>query len=235
MARAATTASKPLKQRVDESLRVLERQGSKRFADDMRGRFGITAKKAFGTSMAEIQRLAKTLGRDHALAEALWKTGWHEARALACYVDDPALVTPEQMDRWCADFDNWAVCDTACFSLFDRTPHAFAKVKRWARRKEEFVKRGAFALLASIALHDKKAPDAPFLAAFPLIKSGADDPRNFVKKGVSWALRAIGKRNATLNAAALKLARELAVSDDATERWIGKDALRDLAKPLRRK
>ena len=193
-------------------------------------RFGITAGKAFGVSMANIQKLAKITGRDHELAAALWKTGWYEARMLTSFVDEPARVTAAQMDRWCRDFDNWGICDTLCFKLFDQTPHAWAKVADWGDRPEEFVKRAAFALLASLALHDKKAGDAQFLETLPLIERAATDERNFVKKGVNWALRSVGRRNATLNAAATTLARRLAASPHAAPRWVGKDALREFTK-----
>jgi 3-methyladenine DNA glycosylase AlkD len=191
-------------------------------------RFGIVSNKAFGVSMANIQKVAKPLGRNHALAEALWKTGWYEARMLASLVDDPAKVTPAQMDRWCKDFDNWGICDTVCFKLFDQTPHAFAKVTKWSASEEEFVRRGAFALLASLALHDKHSADAAFLKTLPLIERAATDDRNFVKKGVSWALRGIGHRSPKLWAGAMALAERLAGSEDTTARWIGRDALKDL-------
>lgn len=196
-------------------------------------RFGIEATKPLGVSVANIRVVAKELGRDHELAEALWATGWYEARMLTSFVDEPARVTPEQMERWCADFDNWGICDTLCFHLFDRTPHAWGKIRAWSGREEEFVKRAAFALLASVAGHDKKAGDAPFLASLPLIESAAGDPRNFVKKGVSWALRRIGTRSLALKDAALTLARRLAASPEASARWVGKDAIRDLTKPPR--
>src|SRR3989442_8696835 len=111
---------------------------------------------------------------------------------LACFVDEPESVTPAQMDRWSRDFDNWAICDTACFHLFDRTPHAWRKVDAWAGRRDEFVKRAGFALLASLALHDKSTGDAPFLKGLAMIEREADDDRNFVKKAANWALRAIG-------------------------------------------
>ena len=193
-------------------------------------RFGITAGKAFGVSMANIQKLAKITGRDHDLAAALWKTGWYEARMLTSFVDEPARVTAAQMDRWCRDFDNWGICDTLCFKLFDQTPPAWAKVADWGDRPEEFVKRAAFALLASLALHDKKAGDAQFLETLPLIERAAMDERNFVKKGMNWALRSIGRRNAALNAAADTLARRLAASSHAAPHWVGKDALREFTK-----
>ena len=135
-------------ERVDEALRWLERRGSKKVREEMLTRYGITAPKAFGVSVGAIQQLGKKLGRDHDLAAALWDTGWYEARLLTAFVDDPAQVTAPQMDRWARDFDNWGVCDTLCFALFDRTPHAWKKVEPWSRRREEFVKRAAFALMA---------------------------------------------------------------------------------------
>jgi 3-methyladenine DNA glycosylase AlkD len=194
-------------------------------------RYGIVARKVFGVSMATMRPLAKRLGRDHELALALWDTGWYEARILTAFVDEPARVTPTQMDRWAKDFDNWAVCDSICFHLFDKTPHAWSRIARWSTRREEFVKRAAFALLASVALHDKLAPDAPFRKSLKLIEREAHDERNFVKKAVNWALRGVGARNPALHAAAIVTAEKLADSDDRTERWVGRDALRGLKSP----
>ena len=191
-------------------------------------RFGITASKVFGVSMANIQVLAKRLGRNHELAAALWDTGWYEARMLCSFVEEPARVTASQMDRWCRDFDNWGICDTLCFHLFDRTPHAWAKVARWSDKRDEFVKRAAFALLASLALHDKRTGDEPFVRCLPLVERAAADERNFVKKGVSWALRGVGRRNPALNAAAVRLARRLVDSPHPAGRWVGRDALKEL-------
>jgi 3-methyladenine DNA glycosylase AlkD len=227
--RGGDVPAPPTAERVAELLSALERRGSKRDRDGM-ARYGIVAPKAFGVSVATIQQLAKPLGRDHDLAEALWRTGWYEARMMAAFVAEPARVTAAQMDRWARDFDNWAICDTMCFHLFDRTPHAWRKVDQWSGRRDEFVKRAAFALLASLALHDKPTGDEPFLRSLPLIEGAASDDRNFVKKGVSWALRGIGRRNPRLRVAALDVARRLAASDDAAARWIGKDAIRDLTK-----
>jgi 3-methyladenine DNA glycosylase AlkD len=229
--RAPKPATGSLQSDVEHALVWLERHGSRAVRDNMAPRYGIHAKQAYGVTVANIRLLAKQLGRNHDLAQALWETGWYEARMLAAFVGQPERVTPAQMDRWCRDFDNWAICDTLCFHLFDRTPHAFDRVAKWAASNEVFVRRAAFALLASVALHDKKAADAPFVRCLPLIERGAADDRNFVKKSVSWALKSVGRRSATLHAAALKLAQKLAASPDPAPRWAGKDALRDLAKP----
>ncbi len=207
---------------------ALERMQTQSDFDNL-ARFGISAKNALGVSMANIQKLAKRFGRNHELALALWETGCYEARLLTAFVDEPSLVTPQQMDRWCRDFDNWGICDTLCFKLFDQTPHAWAKVKQWSTRRAEQEKRAAFALLASLAGHDKSATNEQFLEGLELIEAAATDERNFVKKGVSWALRRIGSRNAVLNAAAVTLSEKLAASPNAAARWIGRDALREFA------
>lgn len=216
--------------RVKTALGALKANASKKYRDDMGPRYGIRVDKAMGVPMAAIQRIAKPLAPDHALAQALWATGWYDARMLACLIDDPARVTPQQMDRWRADFDNWAIVDTVCFKLFDRVPGAFAKVEQWARLKDEFGRRAAFALLASMALHGH-GNEADFRRGLALVEAAATDERNFVKKGVNWALRAIGqKRSPALRTAARKLAERLAAQPDKTERWIGKDALKAFAK-----
>ena len=146
---------------VQSALTWLKRHGTKRTREGM-ARYAIPSDHAFGVSMADMKVLAKRLGRNHELAAALWDTGWYEARMLATLIDEPARVTPAQMDRWCRDFDNWAICDTACFALFDRTPHAWAKVAEWSGKRDEFAKRAAFALLWGLTVHDKQAGNEQF-------------------------------------------------------------------------
>lgn len=214
----------------EAALAALKRRARKATLDSM-ARYAIPADHALGVAIRDIQLVARAIGRDHALAGSLWKTGVYEARLLAAYVDEPTQVTPAQMDRWCRDFDNWGICDTVCFVLFDRTAHAWSKVSAWAGRRPEFEKRAAFALLWGLTVHDKPAADAAFLEGLELIRDAAEDDRHFVKKGVNMALRAIGKRNRVLHGAARDLAADLAGSDSASAAWVGKDALRELKSP----
>jgi len=214
----------------NEVLKWLERRGSKRVVLGM-ARYGLPSDGAFGVPMGTLLKLAKQLGTDHELSLALWASGRYEARLLAALVGDPRRVTRRQMDAWAAGFQNWGDCDTVCFKLFDQVPFAFEKAPRWAKSPREFVKRGGFVLMACLALHDKAAPDARFLPFLPLIEKGARDERNFVAKGVSWALRAIGGRSPALHKAGVAMAQRLALSPDAASRWVGKDALRELTSP----
>ena len=193
-----------------------------------KAKFGIDVSKAYGLSMPQIRHIAGGVVKDHALAEALWQTDIHETRLMASMLDIPGQVTEEQMERWVVGFNSWDICDQTCGELFDRTPFATQKAIEWSKRQEEFVKRAGFALIAWLAVHDKKRADTDFLQFLPIIKREADDPRNFVKKAVNWALRQIGKRSAFLHPHALALANELAQSSDQTARWNGKDAVKEL-------
>ena len=191
-------------------------------------RYGISTQNTLGVSVPALRKLAREIGRDHGLAQQLWSSGVHEARILASMVDDPRMVTDEQMEAWAADFDSWDVCDQCCGNLFDKTEFAYRKAVEWAARDEEFVKRAGFALVAWLAFHDKRAPDEAFLEFLPVIKRESVDGRNYVKKAVNWALRHIGKRNAALNIMAIQTAKEIQATGSKPGRWIASDALREL-------
>ena len=210
-----------------EVLAWLERRGTRRTRDGM-ARYGIEAKQAFGVPMRDLLQLRKRIGTDQALSLELWETDCYEARLLAALVGDPARVTRRQMNAWAAGFENWADCDTACFHLFDRAPFAWQKAAEWASASRLLTRRGGFALMACLALHDREAPDRKFAPFFPLIEDGAEDERHLVMMGVRWAMRALGGRNASLNTAAVAAAKRLVRSDSAAARSVGKGALREL-------
>ena len=211
----------------EKVLKILKSMANSKNVEGM-ARYGINPKNNLGISIYKLRPLAKDIGKNHELALKLWESGIHDARLLACFVDDPEMVTGEQMDSWAKDFDSWDVCDQTCTSLFDLTPLAWRKVIEWADRDEEFIKRGAFSLIAGLAVHDKKAEDSKFEDFFYIIKRESTDERNYVKKAVNWALRNIGKRNLTLNKKAIKTAREIQKIDSKTAKWIASDTIREL-------
>jgi 3-methyladenine DNA glycosylase AlkD len=212
---------------VDQILAILESLGVE---EDRAGmtRFGINTEKAYGIRIPVLRKMAKEIGTNHELAQAVWDTGMHEARILASMIDDPKRVGEAQMEDWVKDFNSWDLCDQVCGNLFDKTELAFEKAVEWAQREEEFVKRAGFAIIAWEAFHVKTAPDSVFEDYFPIIVREATDERNFVKKAVNWALRNIGKRNLALNAKAIEVAQEIEQIEDKTAKWIAGDALREL-------
>jgi 3-methyladenine DNA glycosylase AlkD len=209
---------------------VLQKLKSKARPDQLEGmaRYAIVGEGRLGVSIPEMRKLAKEIGKDHKLALELWKTGIPDARIVAGMVAEPDKLTEKQMEDWVKDFDSWDVCDQVCMNLFEKAPLVVKKIHDWSQREEEFIKRTAYSLIACLAWHDKEAKNETFVNLFPLIKDGATDERNFVKKAVNWALRNIGKRNPALNRAAIELAQEIKELDSKSARWIANDALREL-------
>jgi 3-methyladenine DNA glycosylase AlkD len=191
-------------------------------------RFGIKPQKAYGVRIPELRKIAKKTGKNHLLAKELWKADYCETKILACMIEDLELVTEEQMDKWVSEFDNWEICDQCCMNLFRKTSFVDEKIFDWSTREEEFVKRAAFTLIAVLAVHDKKAQDVKFEQFFPIIINESIDNRNYVKKGLNWALRHIGKRNIELNKKAITIAEKIYTIDSKSARWIATDALREL-------
>jgi 3-methyladenine DNA glycosylase AlkD len=199
-------------------------------SDQLEGmaRYGISVEKRLGVAIPEIRKIAKEVGKDHELAQALWQTGIDEARIIASMVDRPEEVSEAQMEAWVNDFNSWDVCDQVCMNLFEKAPLAWKKIEDWSIREEQFVKRAAFTLIACLAWHDKKASDEVFIQSFPIMLAGSTDGRSMVKKSVSWALRNIGKRNATLNRATIEVAQRIREIDSKSARWVAADVLREL-------
>lgn len=191
-------------------------------------RFGIVGKKVYGLSMPGLRKLAKDLGRNHDLALELWADGSRESRILAALIDDPELVTRDQLEAWGRDLDSWEATDQLCMNLAQNVAFAEDLARDWIVRDEEFVKRAGFVLLARFPRAFKKAPDEWFEAFLPLLEEGSDDDRSMVKKAVNWALREIGKKNRGLNAKALETAERIKARPTKSARWIAGDALREL-------
>jgi 3-methyladenine DNA glycosylase AlkD len=213
-------------------MRKLEALSDLRRAKAMAAWAGIKAHTILGISIPNLRRIAEETGRNHVLAQDLWASGVHEARLVACMIDDPRMVTEDQLESWVGDFDSWDLCDQCCSNLFDKTVFAYQKAVEWSSRSEEYVKRAGFAMMATLAVHDKKANDDVFLRFLPIIERGSVDERNFVKKAVNWALRQIGKRNKLLNEAAIETAESILRVDSKVARWIASDALKELTSPM---
>jgi 3-methyladenine DNA glycosylase AlkD len=198
--------------------------------DNLEGmaRYGMDTTNRLGNSIPTLRKLAKEIGKNHKLALELWKEGIDETRILASMIGEEDKLTEKDAEKWVGDFNSWDVCDQVCMNLFEKMPFVQKKIKEWSKREEEFVKRTAFSLIACIAWHNKELPDKELMKFFTVIKKGAKDERNYVKKAVSWALRNIGKKNKKLNKEVIKFAKELEKSDIKSAKWIAKDTLRDI-------
>ena len=219
--------SSNIKYSVDD---IVSKLKSKAKPDNLEGmaRYGISTTNRLGVSIPDLRKLAKEIGKDHKLASQLWAKGIDETKILASMIGEEDKLTEEQAEKWVANFNSWDVCDQVCMNLFRKIPFIRNKIRKWSKRKEEFVKRAAFSLIACIAVHNKKMPDDEFIKFFPIIKQGSVDKRNYVKKAVSWALRNIGKKNKNLHREVTKFAKELEKADSKSAKWIARDTLKDI-------
>ena len=209
---------------------IIKKLKKKANANNLSGmaRYGMDISNRLGVSIPNLRELAKEIGKDNKLALELWEKGMDETKILSSMIAEENKFTEEEAEKWVADFNSWDVCDQVCMNLFKKLPFAEKKIKEWAKREEEFVKRAAFSLIACIAVYDKQKPDNDFIKFLPLIKRSITDERNYVKKAVSWALRNIGKRNKNLNREVIKFTGELEKLRSKTAKWIARDTLRDI-------
>lgn len=191
-------------------------------------RYGIAPEGNYGVCTPVLMDISRRVGKDHVLAAKLWSSGIRDARIVAFMIDDSDAVTEEQMESWVKDFRSWDICDGCCLHLLADAGPAAKKAVQWTKSTDEFVKRAGYVMIAVIAVHDKKSKDDFFRSFFPLIIKGSTDERNYVKKGVNWALRQIGKRNLRLNKEAISIAKRIQKIDSKAARWIASDALREL-------
>lgn len=191
-------------------------------------RVGIPMENACGVSVGDIRTLAKALKGRPELAQPLWDTAVHEARVLATMVADPQTIRRTDIERWLRDVVSWDLCDHLCGNLIRHRADAPNLIRRWIGSPKLYVRRAAFATIAELAVHGKTLDDEVIVDLIQLVVEHAGDPRPHARQAASWALRSIGKRDATNHDRALQAAAELVASDDTTKRWVGRDATREL-------
>lgn len=194
-------------------------------------RFAITAENSHGIFLKDLDLLAKTIGKDDALALQLFDSGIYEARLLTSKLYNPKHITEPLMEKWAATFENWEICDTFCMGFMGRTPFALPKALEWAERQPEYQKRAGFVLMVAYAFTEPNAGNDVIRQFFPVMKRHASDERKYVMKGINWALRQVGKRNRDLHAEALAIAEEIRALGSKPARWIASDAIRQLNSP----
>ena len=196
-------------------------------------RFGIRPNnKLLGVNIPIVRKMGKKVGHNHVLALELWQSGIHEARILASIIDEPELVTAQQLEQWAGDIKSWDICDQACSNLFCRTKVARKRMSAMIRDDREFVRRVGFVVLTALAVHDKAMADSEFAKFFSYFKKYSTDERVYVKKAISWAMREIGKRRSRqMHQKIMALAEELKQKPSKSAKWIASDVIRELSNP----
>ena len=115
----------------DEIIRMLESLSDPSAVEGMK-RYKIAAGNIYDVSIPNLRKIAKEAGKDRQLAHKLWAADFRETKVLASMIDDPKMVTDEQIEAWVKDFDTWEVCDQCCMNLFEKTVFAYAKAVEWS-------------------------------------------------------------------------------------------------------
>lgn len=193
-------------------------------------KLGIPEACSIGVSTGDVRKLAKTVGKDNALAHDLWNTGYHEARLLAVLIVDKKQFSLQEAEAFMHDVISWDLCDHLCKNLLIKLKGYEDLIEKWCDAEATYMKRAAFTLMASAAIHEKNLQMEALDHYLTLIRTYSDDEREHVKKSVSWALREIGKRDFDYQEKAVLLAHDLMENGNKAQKWIGKDALKELEK-----
>lgn len=191
-------------------------------------KLGIPEACSIGVSTGDVRKLAKTVGKDNALAHDLWNTGYHEARLLAVLIVDKKQFSLQEAEAFMHDVISWDLCDHLCKNLLIKLKGYEDLIEKWCDAEATYMKRAAFTLMASAAIHEKNLQKEALDHYLSLIRTYSDDEREHVKKSVSWALREIGKRDFDYQEKAVLLAHDLMENGNKAQKWIGKDALKEL-------
>lgn len=172
------------------------------------GRHGVTG-PMFGVSYAALGKLKKQIGTDHDLTEALWDTGNHDARILACMIADPARATKSNLNDTVRQIDNYVLAD-AFSSFVARGPLALDRAMKWKDSKHEFTGQVGWNLIASVALDEDNGLNSAFFEErLAEVESGMERAQNRVRHSMNQAVISIGMRNKGLRKKAEGVAKRI--------------------------
>ncbi len=168
--------------------------------------------RSYGIGLTQLRKLAKRVGRDRQLAQALWQTDLYDARVVALLIDDPAQMTRAQAERQVEELAGGMLAHVfaSCDATLAKTSFMVELAEHWVRSDDPIRRDCGYGLLYEASkLTGKKAPsEAFFLAHVERIAEKIDGEPEKVRLSMATALMGIGKRSAVLNKAALKVARD---------------------------
>ncbi len=169
--------------------------------------------KSFGIGLTVLRKLAKQIGRDHALARQLWGSDVYDAQVIALLIDDPKQITRQQAEAQVQKLDQGMLRHvfSSCDASLAKTPFVVELSGDWIDSKDVARRVCGYGLLYEVSKSKKKnAPDdAFFLERIKHIRKSFASENRSVLGSMGGALMGIGKRNARLNAAALKVAEAI--------------------------
>lgn len=193
---------------------------------DMMKQKGINYKLNWGVSIIDLRDIAKQFEPEHLLALKLWNKEWRETMILATLLDEPKLVTEEQMDFRTKSFENTEIAEQASTNLYVKTKFAFIKALEWCRGKKHIIRFTGIHLMGRLAITEKRAIDEMFEPFFEELPTLAKDEKLYTV--LYRSILALGARSKYLNEHSVELSRTLQLSDSETATKLGQELFEEL-------
>ena len=187
---------------------------------------GLGYKQIWGASVIDLREIAERFEPNHLLALKLWNKQWRETMILSTLLDDPALVTEEQMDFRTKSFDNTEIAEQASANLWVKTKFAFVKSLEWCRGKKHIIRFTGIHLMGRLAISSKSAIDEMFEPFFGELLTLAKDAQ--LNTVLYRTVVALGSRSTGLNRQCIELARHLMESSNENAAKLGADLSSEL-------
>ena len=137
---------------------------------------GLVYKLNFGVELPRIKSIASAYGKDHALAQALWKEDIRECKILAGLLQPVDSFLPEIADIWVENIRNIEIAELTCMNLFQHLPYAPAKSFHWIAAEDEYMQVCGFLTIARLLM--KKGDMNELDQAISAFLSGSYHVRN---------------------------------------------------------
>lgn len=193
--------------------------------------------QSFGLGLTQLRKIAKEIGKDHQLAQQLWNTKNHDAKIISLLIDDPKLMTREQVEDQVEHIGPGYLAHafSSCGATLAKSSFAFDLMKDWLQSDHVLRLSCGYGLLYELS-KNKKLPqlsDSYLLSCIDEILATIDSVRPHIKAGMGGALIGIGKRNLVLNKAAVKAAKQIGLIDfnEGDETCDPMDVLKHLQNP----
>lgn len=198
---------------LDRAMAELERLGTD-VCKKTYFRHGAT-EPLFGVRFGDLGPLAKRIGRNQTLAEALWRTGNFDAQNLAAKVADASALTGPELDRWLPAVRNY--CAAMSFAaIAAQSPAAPKRIEKWITSRDEYTLACAYDTLGAILKNDAAAKparqtfsDAFLSGVIDRIEKHIHASPNRARYSMNGALIGIGGWRPTLRAKALAAAKKI--------------------------
>lgn len=111
---------------------------------------GLAYRVIFGVEWPRLMELAQEVGKDHQLAQSLWKEDIRECRLLAGLVQPVESFYPEIADIWVESMHYPEEAQYTVLSLFQHLPYASQKAFEWVAAADEMHQLCGYLLLARL-------------------------------------------------------------------------------------